>query len=391
MKTYEEMTAIIDEITERFHEELIAYSDDLADHPELGLEEVRATGNIKKIMESHGWDFQMPFCDFETGFLATYGEGGRSHKVAIMTEYDALPGLGHACGHCVSGAISILAALAMADLQDDLDTDIHLMGTPAEESAGAKMFYAMAGVFDDYDAAVMIHMDDKNVVAPRLRAVSGGQFIFHGKSAHASAAPWDGVNALNAARIFMKGIDMMRQHLTTDVQYQFTVSDGGTVPGIVPDKAVVDMGWRCGKTADLARLEEIAVNCAKGAALMTGCTAEPVTMGNMAYYDLKPNPCGEAVFEDVYAEMGLTTEKNDAFWAASDVGNASYACPAFQPTLKLTPAGTPLHTPAMAEACKTEIGHDNIRIGARIIARWISRVFSDPETVAAIRADFEKE
>ena len=388
MKTYDEMKAIIDEITEKFHDELIAYSDDLHANPELGLEEVRATGNIKKIMEEHGWKVEMPFCGFDTGFLATYGDGGHTHKIAIMAEYDALPGLGHACGHCVSGAISILAALAMADLQDDLDTDIHLMGTPAEESAGAKVVYVEKGVFDSYDAAVMIHMDDKNVVAPKLKALSGGFATFHGKSAHASAAPWDGVNALNAARLYMDGIDMMRQHLTTDVQYHSVIHEGGTVPGIVPDKAVVETYWRCERAPMLKKLYQIAKNCAEGAALMTGCTVDFEADPDSGYFDVKPNPTGIEVFEEAFADAGVETVINPIPWASSDVGNVSYVCPAFQPTLKMTPDGTPLHTPEMEQACVSEVGHEDIKLGARIIGYWISKMFSDPEKIAAMKADF---
>ena len=387
MKTYEEMTVIIDEITERFHDELIAYSDDTHDHPEIGMEEFRTSGNIKKIMEGHGWQVEMPFGGYETGFLATYGEGGRSHKVAIMAEYDALPEVGHACGHCVSGAISILAAIAMAELQDELDTDIHLMGTPAEESFGAKAVYAEQGIFDSYDAAIMIHMDDKNVVAPILRAVGGGFVTFHGKSAHASAAPWDGVNALNAARLFMDGIDMMRQHVTPDVQFQGIIQNGGVVPGIVPEEATVVMGWRCAKAAGLADLKKIAENCANGAALMTGCTVD-ISCPEGGYYDVKPNPTGAAAFEDVYAELGVPTVPAPGYWAASDVGNASYKCPALQPTLKLVPEGTALHTKAVEEACVSDLGHEDIKVGARILARWIAKVFSDPEKIAGMKADF---
>ena len=146
---------------------------------------------------------------------------------------------------------------------------------------------------------------------------------------------------------------------------------------------------RCAKAAGLKQLEKIAEDCANGAALMTGCTAEIQAYGDMAYYDLKPNPSGAAVFEDVFSELGLETEKNRGYWAASDVGNVSYVCPAFQPTLKMTPAGTPLHTKEMEEACVSEVGHEDIKIGARIIGRWIAKVFSDPETLAAIKKDFE--
>ena len=388
MKTYEEMTAIIDEITEANWAELIAHSDYLADNPELGMEEFKATADIKKIMEAHGWDFEMPFAGWETGFKATYGAGGHTHKVAIMAEFDALPNLGHACGHCVSGTISMAAALALAELQDDLDTDVHLIGTPAEESMGAKTVYVKDSVFDDYDAAMMIHMDSYNIMAPHLKALDAGMITFHGKSAHAAAAPWEGVNALNAAQLYLHALDMMRQHTKSDVLFHSTIHNGGTVPGIVPDEAVVETYWRCDRAPDLAMLEEKVRKCAEGAAIATGCTWEMMKGGD-AYYDIKPNPSGDGFFDEVYRELDLPVTEPFGQWGSSDVGNVSYACPAFQPTLQIAPNGTALHTPAIAEAVKSDVGHEDIKVGGRIIARWIAKVFSDPEKIAAIKADFE--
>ena len=390
MKTYEEMLTVIDGVADKYYDDLTAFSDDLADHPETAMEEFHACACYKSMLESHGWDVVTPFCGMETGFFASFGKQGRSKKVAIMAEYDALPGLGHACGHCVSGSMSLLAALALADLQDELDTDVHLIGTPAEEGFGAKIDYVAAGIFDDYDAAIMIHIDDKNVMAPILRALGMAEITFHGKSAHAAAAPWEGVNALNAAQLYLHALDMMRQHVTNDVQFHSVIVEGGVVPGIVPDKTVVRTFFRCLRGKELPHLKEIVDNCAKGAAIATGCSYELENNVDTkrAYIDLKPNPTGFKAFEDIYNEMGLPVTVPVVPWASTDAGNVSYACPAFQPTLKMIPEGTALHTPAVEQTVRTEEGHQAIKTGAKILARWVAKVFSDPEKLAAIKEDF---
>ena len=390
MKDYKELTAVIDGKIEEYKEEVIAYSDDAADHPEIGKQEFRATANIKRIMESHGFQVEMPLAGWETGFRAVFGSGGHTHKTAILAEYDALPNMGHACGHCVSGGMSILAALALAGLQDELDTDVHLIGTPSEELDGAKIDMAEKGVFDGYDTVLMIHIDDKNLMAPNLLADGGRKYIFHGKSAHAAAAPWEGVNALNAVQLFIHAIDMMRQHVYADCMFHYTIHEGGTVPGIVPDRTSITVEYRSRLRENLPMLEEKLDACAEGASIATGCTWEK-EVAWQDFFDLKKNPAGEEIFAEIYEELGLVVTPDDgANWGASDIGNVSYICPAFQPTLQMVPKGVSLHSTEVEETVRTERGHRTLVDGAKIMARFIAKTFSDPEKIAAIKADFEE-
>ena len=390
MKDYKELTAIIDGKIEENKAEVIAYSDDAADHPEIGRQEFRASANIKRIMESHGWQVEMPLAGWETGFRATCGSGGHAHKAAILAEYDALPGMGHACGHCVSGGMSILAALSLADLQDELDTDVHLIGTPSEEIDGAKINMAEDGVFDGYDTVMMIHIDDKNLMAPNVLADCGYKYIFHGKSAHAAAAPWEGVNALNAMQLFIHAIDMMRQHVYADCMFHYAINEGGTVPGIVPDRTSLTVEYRSLHMANLPMLTEKIDACAEGASVATGCTWEK-EMAYPPFFDLKKNKAGEKALEEIYTELGYEITPDDGSnWGSSDIGNVSYICPAFQPTLQMVPKGVSLHTKEVEQTVRTDAGHKALVDGGKIMARFVAKVYSDSERLAAVKADFEK-
>ena len=190
--------------------ELTAFNDDLADHPEVSGEEYETSRKIVGLLRDKGYTVQYPYAGRPTAFHAVYGADDHKYKVAIMVEYDALPEIGHACGHCLSCSISLLAGLVLRDLQDALNTDIHLVGTPVEETDGAKCDMVRQGVFDNYSMAIMVHLYNENLITPKLQALACYEYIFHGKAAHASSAPWEGINALNGVQLFFHAIDMMR-------------------------------------------------------------------------------------------------------------------------------------------------------------------------------------
>lgn len=225
-------------------EELIALNNNLADNPETSGEEFKSSKKIVELLREHSFDVEYPFAGIETAFRGNFGEQNHSRKIAIMVEYDALPEIGHACGHCTSGAISLLAGIALKDFQDALDTDIHLVGTPIEETDGAKATMVKKGVFDGYNMAIMLHMYDSNIVAPNSLALDSFLYSFHVKAAHASSAPWDGINAFNAAQLMIHGIDMMRQHVTPDVRLHGIIRYGGEAPNIVPELCTAEVYTR---------------------------------------------------------------------------------------------------------------------------------------------------
>lgn len=390
MGKYEELKVKIAETVEKELPQLIALNDDLADHPELSGEEYESAKKIVALLRKNGFTVETPYAGLDTAFKATIGPNHHQYKVAIMAEYDALPDIGHACGHCVSGSISILAAMAMANLQDALDCDVHLLGTPNEEIDGAKCALVDQGVFDGYDMAMMIHLYDQNLLYCKLLGLHQYLYTFHGKAAHASAAPWDGVNALNAAQLMFHGIDMLRQHVTPDVRMHGVYRNGGAAPNIVPEEASAEFYWRALDKDYLFGLDEKADKCAEGACLMTGATWEKALTAAM-YDSMKNNDTGIAALHEVYDELGIEINgDHDKIFGSSDAGNVSFVCPTFHPTLQIVDRGVPIHTREFAAAVKTDLAHETIGLGAKVIGMQIAKIFSDEAKIAALKADFEK-
>ncbi|MCI8609350.1 MAG: M20 family metallopeptidase [Firmicutes bacterium] len=370
--------------------ELIALSDEIADHPELSGQEYETSKKIVALLRQHGFEVEYPFAGLETSFRGIFGPNNHKHKVAILTEYDALPGIGHACGHCVSGSISILAALALVPLQDELNCDIHILGTPNEEIDGAKCAMVDQGVFSGYDMAMMIHLYDQNLLYCKLLGLHQFLYTFHGKAAHASAAPWDGINALNGAQLMFHGIDMLRQHVTPDVRMHGVYRNGGEAPNIVPEEASAEFYFRALDKAYLFELDKRADRCAEGAAIMTDSTWEKALTAAM-YDNLKNNEAGLEALKEVYDELEIPINgDHDMIFGSSDAGNVSFVCPMFHPTLQIVDRGVAIHTREFAEAVKSDRAHQAIDLGAKVIGLQTLKIFCDEKRIAALRADFEK-
>lgn len=370
--------------------ELIALNDDLADHPEISGQEFETSHKIVELLKKKGFATEYPFAGIETAFKAVYGPNNHKYKVAILTEYDALPDIGHACGHCVSGSISVLAGIAMAELQDELNADIHVIGTPIEEADGAKVQMTDDGVFNDYDMAIMIHLYDQNLLYCILNDWMSYQYNFHGKAAHASAAPWEGKNALNAAQLMFHGIDMLRQHVTPDVRMHGIYKEAGVAPNIVPEEASVHFYMRAVDKPYLQEVHRMVDDCARGAAIMTQTTWDTFKVD--ATYDcMKNNPAGISVMKEVYEELGIDINgDHDKLFGSSDIGNVSFACPAFHPTLQIVDRGVAIHTREFADAVKTQRAHDAIKLGAEVISLHITKTFMDEDKIKAMKEDFNK-
>ena len=390
MDKYFELKENIFERIDAYWAELIALNDDLADHPEISGQEFETSRKIVELLKKKGFATEYPFAGIETAFKAVYGPNNHKYKVAILTEYDALPDIGHACGHCVSGSISVLAGIAMAELQDELNADIHVIGTPIEEADGAKVQMTDDGVFNDYDMAIMIHLYDQNLLYCILNGLMSYQYNFHGKTAHASAAPWEGKNALNAAQLMFHGIDMLRQHVTPDVRMHGIYKKAGVVPNIVPEEASVHFYMRAVDKAYLQEVHRMVDDCARGAAIMTQTTWDTFKVD--ATYDcMKNNPAGISVMKEVYEELGIDINgDHDKLFGSSDIGNVSFACPAFHPTLQIVDRGVAIHTREFADAVKTQRAHDAIKLGAEVISLHITKTFMDEDKIKAMKEDFNK-
>ncbi|MCI8608026.1 MAG: M20 family metallopeptidase [Firmicutes bacterium] len=388
--TYEQLKEKIIAEVVRYAPELIQVSDDMADNPELSGKEYETSRKLVEFLKKHGYETEYPFGGKETAFRGIYGENGHKYKIAVLVEYDALPELGHACGHCISGAMSILAGLAMRELQEELDADIHIVGTPDEEDDGAKCIMVEKGIFDQYDMAIMVHLYNRNLVMPKFQALAEYFYEFHGKSAHASAAPWEGKNALNGLQLMIHAMDMLRQHTKGDAQFHYIIKEGGLAPNIVPEKTVLQLFIRAGSKDYIEELMRLVDDCARGAAIATQTTWKKYPEDQTYYVDLRENQTGEKALREVFEEMGITENgPKNLIFGSSDIGNVSYACPAFHPCLQVVDEA-PIHTREFERAMKTDRAHEALVTGAKLIGLQIAKVFSDEERIVKMKADFER-
>ncbi|MBR4142282.1 MAG: amidohydrolase [Firmicutes bacterium] len=360
----------------------------LGEHPEISRQEKESSARIVSLLRDAGFSVETDLAGLPYSFRAVKLPEGKKlkHKMAVLTEYDALPGLGHACGHNLSCAVSVLAGLALNGLQEDLDTEIHIVGTPREEVIEGKVALEKAGVWNAYDFAMMVHMDADNMTSPIALATSQLSVVYTGRSSHASGAPWLGRNALNGARLTLDAIDMLRQHMKPGCQVHGALVEGGVVVNIIPDRAKLNLQLRAYTYDDVLELQERVFRCIEGAAMATETEAE-ITVLHEPVKDIKFNAAADRMAAESFAECGLALSPRRIF-ASTDAGNVSYVCPTLQPLLKVAPAGTGLHTAAFEQCARSEEGLDSIANGARILGYTALKVFDSEDSLAAVRREF---
>ncbi len=384
MKEYERLCGAIDARIASLAGEAVALSDAMAAEPEISEEEYKSSKAHVDFLRKAGFEVEYPFFGIATAYNAV-ARGGTKAKVSLLAEYDALPGLGHACGHNVHGAMSLLAGAALAPLMSELGGELWVTGTPAEETNGAKITMAAGGLFDGLDLALMIHAgNSESVVRYRCLAMDGLEFTFKGKASHAAASPWEGRNALNGAQLFFHAIDMLRQHVTPEVRMHGIYVDAGKACNIVPEEAVVRFYFRAGRRAYLDGLLQKVYNAARGAALATETQVE-WRNHELSFDELVPNEAAEAMMEGVYDELGVGYRPESGPDGSSDVGNVSQRCPTLQPMLPITEKPLALHTREFEAATRSPMGHGAVATGARILARAALKTFLDPSLRKAMK------
>jgi len=380
MGDFERMVELVDATIRVRARDAIELSDVLAAHPEISEQEFESSKAHAGFLRNSGFSVEYPFFGIPTAYRASLGAvAGSGGRVAIMAEYDALPGIGHACGHNVHGAMSLLSGAALAPVMDRLGGELHIIGTPAEETNGAKITMAAGGVFDSFDLALMIHSSsNESHVRYRSLAMDAIEFTFKGYASHAAASPWDGRNALNGAQLFFHAIDMLRQHVRPEVRMHGIYVDGGVACNIVPETATVRFYFRSPRRAYLNGLLERAYNAARGAAL---ATETEVTWHNfeLSFDELLPNTAAETMMEGIYDELGIGYGHDETPGGSSDVGNVSQRCPTLQPLLSIVNTPLTLHTREFAAATVEPLAHEAIVTGARILARAALRAFLEPD------------
>jgi amidohydrolase len=386
-----ELTAaksVVVESIEGRADELLEVSHSIWDHPELCFEEVHAHQVLCDAIEGAGLTVERGAYDLPTAFRAEAGTEGPT--VAVCLEYDALPGIGHACGHNVIAAAGLGAGLAAAALADQLGGRVVILGTPAEEGGGGKVMMIERGAFDGVDAAMMVHPADEDLESFVAIAIQELTCTYHGKAAHAAVAPYKGVNALDGAVLGYMGVAALRQHIEAHERIHGIFTKGGGKPNIVPD--VAEMLWyvRSGSSESLARLEPRVVAALEAGAMASGSGFDWERTAP-AYSNLVDNHHLVAAYVANLADRGRTPAPRDTrpnFMGSTDMGNVSHEVPAIHPMIGVAPAGIAIHTPEFAEHARSERGDRAVIDGAIGMARTVVDLWSDPALLDAVRDEF---
>lgn len=371
--------------------ELVGVSQFLHRNPELSFQEFRAKACLTEVLQRAGFDVKEGTAGLETAFLASYPTPKRAPTIAFLAEYDALPGLGHACGHNLIAVASLGAALALQPLVDGLDGSVLLIGCPAEEKGGGKIPLVKAGVFEGVDAALLIHPDNRTKVAVRSLAMRRICVEFFGKAAHAAASPHLGINALDAVIASFNAVSALRQHLRQDAKIHGIITHGGSAPNIVPDYASARFLIRALDKAYLEELHQRLEGCFRGAALATGAELR-LTVEEEDYEPLMPNPALAELFRQHAASLGIQEDGEiDQGLGSTDVGNVSQVVPAIQPSVAICRPPVGCHSPEFASAAASEDGHRAMLLAAKALALTALDLLTDPVVLDRVRAAFQME
>lgn len=402
--------------------QIVALSQDIHAHPEVGYQEFYAADAVAKLLQAHGIEVERASFGMETSLRAQIGgeaatpstdtagapdagavvaaDADRSEKqptIAILCEYDALPGVGHGCGHNVMCANSVGAFLALAELEKShpgaLGGRVILQTTPAEECDTAKEILAQRGMLEGVDAAIQTHSYAYDLVDQAWLGVRRMRVVFHGVSAHAASAPFMGRNALDAVTVAQVGMGLLRQHMLPSDRMHAVVTDGGLVPNVVPERAEMSVIVRSLDAATLRDLVARVEDVFRGAALATGCGVEILTGETTNEMPVRANgPLSQAwvraqnTVGRTVLPRGVITE---VIAAGTDFGNVSQRVPGIHPLIKIAPEGTALHTHEFATAAGSPLGDRAAVDGAWGLASVALDYLSDPQLRQAVRADFE--
>lgn len=384
---------------DRLAGDLCATADWIHANPEIGHQEVMAAQRLSDLLRGSGIDVEMGTAGMATAFKAELpGRNGRRPCVAILAEYDALPALGHGCGHNLIGTSAIGAGLALREVIAELDGSILLLGTPAEESAapnsGGKAHMVNAGVFDDVDAAIMFHPATETVMTlDRSLAARGFEFYFHGKAAHAAGAPEEGINALDAVVQLYNSISMLRQQVRSDVRIHGIILSGGAAANIIPDYAAIRYRTRADDTEYLAEVVERVIACAEGAARATGCRLE-WTEYMPGYENTMPNSVLLDLMVANLRSLGLTvnTHRKRTGRGSTDFGNVTRRVPGMEARIGITEkVDVPGHSIPFREAAGSDRGRQAMLNAAKTLAMTAIDLLAEPENLQRAQTVFQED
>ena len=382
-----ELKAQVLEEIEACRRELIDLSIRIHANPEIGLQEVKASQWLTEYLEGKGFVVERGLVGLSTAFRASYGKGRPA--IAFLAEYDALPEIGHACGHNIIAAAAVGAGTALKKAVDQVGGSILVIGTPAEENRGGKTTMVEHGAFDDIDVAMMVHPGCHDVAALEALAVISLDVEFWGKAAHAASYPEEGINALEALILAFNAINSLRQHVKSTSRIHGIITKDGDAVNIVPAHTEASFLVRADDMEYLEELKEKVLNCFTASALATGARLE-YRWGEMFYALLRPNLTLARLFSQNMESLGRKVDvgglRPQPF--STDMGNVSQKVPSIHPIVAIAPPDVSWHTPQFAAAAISDAGHQGLLDSARALALTAVDLLVDSEKMKEVEEEF---
>lgn len=386
-----EVEAALEETAGAWGERLIALSQEIHGDPELAFAERHAHDRLCQVLEGAGLDVEPHAYGIETAFVARRGHGP-GPTVAVLCEYDALPGIGHACGHNVIAAVGAGAGIVAASVVGDLGGRLVIVGTPAEEAGGGKVDLIEAGAFDDVDVALMVHPADADLTHMDTIAVAQYRIGYFGRASHAAAAPALGRNALDAAVLGYMNVAALRQHIADDERIHGIFTHAGDAANVVPDHAEAVWFVRSPTLRSLEPLVERVHGCLEAGAAAAGCEIR-IDQVRHTYSEMIDNPVLVDLYVEIAAKRGrrvAVPDPNRRVVGSTDMGNVSQVVPSIHPMIQVAPAGVAIHTSEFAEAARSGQADLAVVDGAWILGSLAARCWADPGLVASARQAFDE-
>lgn len=372
---------------ESHRQELIELSLRIHSNPELGFHEEKASRWLSEFLEKNDFRVERGIGGLATSLRGSIGQ--EKPVIALLAEYDALPKIGHGCGHNIIAAASVGAAIASKFLTNELRGTIQVLGTPGEEVLGGKISMIETGVFDSVDIAMLVHPGVRNMVIIQALACISLETEFFGKAAHAAAHPEQGVNALEAMILSFSSINSLRQHMKENARIHGIITNGGEVANIVPAYCAARFLVRAADNAYLEELKERVLNCFNAASLATGARLK-YKWGERTYAPIKNNSTLARLFSYNFESLGRKVEPFEPRFGfgSTDMGNVSQVVPAIHPSVAIASPGISTHSQEFAEAAVSEAGNKGLMDAAKALAMTIVDLLSEPETVTQVKEEF---
>lgn len=370
----------VEELVRRRGGELVELSHAIHAEPELAFAEHRSCAKAQALVAERGFEITTAAGGLDTAFRADYGSGPL--VVGVCAEYDALPGIGHACGHNIIAASAVGTALALAEVADDLGLTVALLGTPAEESGGGKALMLQAGTFDDVAVAVMVHPGPTDIAGARSLALSEVTVRYRGKESHAAVAPHLGVNAADAVTVAQVAIGVLRQQLAPGQMVHGIVTDGGQAVNVIPGQARLQYAMRAVESDSLRELQTRMFACFAAGALAAGCEYE-IDEAAPTYAELKPDPWLADVCREEMQRLGreplLPALEAELPLGSTDMGNVTQVLPGIHPVIGLDAGAATVHQRAFTVASAGASADRAVVDGAIMLARTVVRLAQTPD------------